>query len=86
MTADPVLVDAVIRDSRGAAQQDPEAVSAAFTNTGRSYAEALRDAQHAVDVTKRLAGVQVEKLPAATLASLAVFGAHHRKFAAQRPR
>jgi 2',3'-cyclic-nucleotide 2'-phosphodiesterase (5'-nucleotidase family) len=86
MQASPVLVDAVIRDSRGAEQQDPEAVRAAFTNTGRSYADALRDAQHAVSSTPSLAGVQVEKLPAATLASLAVFGAHHRKFSAQRPR
>ena len=85
MEASPVLVEMVRRDSKATDAPDPQQIAKAFKNTGRSYADALKDAQHAVSSTPALAGVQVEKLPAATLASLAVFGAHHRKFSAQRP-
>ena len=81
---DSVLVEICLRDSKGPAPS-PGEMNKAFERVGKSYADALRQGQHAVDHCPSLAGVKVENLPAPVLASLAAFWLHRDRFIDQRP-
>ena len=83
MIPSPQLVEACVRDSKIAA--DPAKTKVGFEKTGRSYSDALRQAQHCVDIFPELRAVKVENLPPELLSSLALHWLHYDKFQDQRP-
>lgn len=78
------LVAMCQRDSK-AEPPDPKQTAVALAGIGLTHKDALALAQHAVDHSKELAGVNVENLPATSLAVLARYGEHVRKYEGKRP-